>query len=382
MNQSTLNAIVKNTKELDAEALRLVKLEENCSANLVVHLVKILKKRVHLELGFSSLLEYCTIRLQMSQIQSRFRCYLANLCTRFPQAIGFLAKGKLSITVLGKLATHLNSKNCTKLLKDCVGMSRLQVQEYVSKLRSQTAAKAPANDEAPLFSARPVSAPESTRKNESFLGPIEDVATEFKPAASQAVMRFLANSPELLTKLERLAEVDNKRSLKESLLDLLDKAVSDSLDRRDPKKKLERREARQKAKASKKVVTPSASKTEDKAKVPCNKRTRYIPSKVRETVFSQANYQCEFVGASGQRCSQRTGLQLDHIQPFSRNGSNQTNNLRCLCGPHNLHEAKKQLGEEFIESKIMQQPTPKNEARIQFMKAYALRRHYGNGVCN
>ncbi len=51
MNQSTLNTIEQRTKELDAEALRLVKLEENCSANLVVHLVKIHAKRVHLELG-------------------------------------------------------------------------------------------------------------------------------------------------------------------------------------------------------------------------------------------------------------------------------------------------------------------------------------------
>ena len=97
MNQSNLN--VKISKELDAEALRLVKLEENCSANLVVHLVKILTKRVHLEMGFSSLVEYCTNRLQLSQGQSRFRCYLASLCTRFPQALEFLAKGMLSITV-------------------------------------------------------------------------------------------------------------------------------------------------------------------------------------------------------------------------------------------------------------------------------------------
>ena len=112
----------------------------------------------------------------------------------------------------------------------------------------------------------------------------------------------------------------------------------------------------------------------------CKKRTRYLPSKVREAAFAEANYQCEFVGLEGQRCSQRTGLQVDHIQPFSRNGSNQTENLRCLCGPHNLHEAKKQLGEEFIQLKIMQQSICRKQAPNRPMKAYATRLIHGNGI--
>ncbi len=364
MNQSTLNISVQQTRELDAEALRLVKLEENCSANLVVHLVEMHAKRVYLELGYSNLVEYCVNRLQLSIGQSRFRCQLAKLCTRFPLALESLAKGTLSITVLGKLSAYLNPSNCSQLLRDCKGMSRLQVQDYVAKLRDKMVAKAPVKEEASLFSAKAVNVPREKSSQGDFLGSIKKTVVDFKPAASQAVMRFLASSPELLEKLERLAEVDNKRSLKESLIDLLDKAVSDSLDKRDPKKKLERREARQKAKSSKETKEQAQPKAVSK------KNSRYIPSELRGLVYAEASYQCEFVGSRGQRCSQRTGLQVDHIQPFALSGSSERENLRCLCAPHNLHEAKKKLGEEFMESKIRRQTTSKSEATMKLIRAY------------
>ena len=261
-----------------------------------------------------------------------------------------------------------------------MGMSRLQVQEYVAEIKRRIVARGPAKEDASLFSAKSLSAPEAKLEKANFLDPIEQSVNDFKPAASHAVMRFLASCPELLTKLERLAEVDNKRSLKESLLDLLEKAVTDSLDKRDPKKMLERREAKQKAKVSKEARTVAARAAEAKQKAVCKKRTRYIPSKVREAVFAKANYQCEFVGAEGQRCSQRTGLQVDHIQPFSNNGSNRPENLRCLCAPHNLHEAKKQFGEKFMQSKIKQQKISGSEVPNQLKQAYATRLLHGNGI--
>ncbi len=67
---------------------------------------------------------------------------------------------------------------------------------------------------------------------------------------------------------------------------------------------------------------------------------------------------------------QRTGLQVDHIQPFALRGSNEHGSLRCLCGAHNLHEARKQLGEEFMESKIQRQGIFECAATMQLIRAY------------
>lgn len=62
---------------------------------------------------------------------------------------------------------------------------------------------------------------------------------------------------------------------------------------------------------------------------PAPKRKRKpIPSARRAFVFDQANYQC-------QRCGNLAALEIDHIIPLSRGGSNDLTNLWVLCRPCN-----------------------------------------------
>lgn len=57
------------------------------------------------------------------------------------------------------------------------------------------------------------------------------------------------------------------------------------------------------------------------------KRSRYIPKSDRVTVLNKDKYKCVFCG----RSSQQIELQIDHIKPFSKGGSNDINNLQTLC---------------------------------------------------
>ena len=80
--------------------------------------------------------------------------------------------------------------------------------------------------------------------------------------------------------------------------------------------------------------------------------SRYIPSSVRERVLERACYQCEFTGTGGVRCSSRTGLEIDHIDPYAKGGGEGEENLRALCRAHNLFSATQEFGVEFMRGKI------------------------------
>jgi hypothetical protein len=131
--------------------------------------------------------------------------------------------------------------------------------------------------------------------------------------------------------------------------------VDISLEKKDPKKKLERRleKARKRNASSKK---PCPDEVTSKGGAPSgsdNQATsRYIPSEVRERVHARAGYQCEYRSIDGTRCTARTGLEIDHERPFAIFRSHDERHLRLLCRRHNRYQAERVYGSGFIRAKI------------------------------
>ena len=360
MNTLATKPSALSAVQLDQNAVELVKREHNCASLLVIHLVEILRKQAHLELGYSGLLDYCLNRLDLSIGQAKLRTLLAKLCLRLPEAESYLSKGEISLTTLAKLSNHISPENCTRLLRDCAGMSRLEVEAYLHELKVELSPQPIAAESAPLFAQfKDSPATKHNGSDSNFLSAVESNMEDFKPAASNAVMRFLECDPELLTNLERLAECNNSDGLKKHLLEVLRTAVNDSLEKRDPKRKIERRRKRE-AGRSKTRNNSTVQKINAKKETNSSK-SRYVPDCDREIVFERAKYQCEFVGSTGHRCTQRVGLQVDHIQCHSKDGSNEIGNLRSLCKAHNLHAAKVEFGEKFIEAKIWERKAKRSD---------------------
>jgi hypothetical protein len=78
---------------------------------------------------------------------------------------------------------------------------------------------------------------------------------------------------------------------------------------------------------------------------------RHIPSAVKRAVAMRDAGQCAFVSESGKRCTERSTLQFDHIEPVARGGPATIENVRLLCRAHNQHAAEYAFGIEFMERK-------------------------------
>ncbi|MBW4593054.1 MAG: HNH endonuclease [Brasilonema angustatum HA4187-MV1] len=76
-----------------------------------------------------------------------------------------------------------------------------------------------------------------------------------------------------------------------------------------------------------KVKKSAATKSLAQAKQDSSKRSRHIPASVRVSVLDKDDYKCVFCG----RSSQQVQLEVDHIVPFSKGGSNNLSNLQTLC---------------------------------------------------
>jgi 5-methylcytosine-specific restriction endonuclease McrA len=156
-------------------------------------------------------------------------------------------------------------------------------------------------------------------------------------------------------KFERLAEVLGVENPLKHMAEIFEQAVDISLEKKDPKKKLERRQERERKRNALKGQSRPDEIATDEEKPDAGEniaKSRYIPDEVRERVYVRAGYQCEYCGPDGTRCSSRTGLEIDHERPFAIYRSHDEHHLRLLCGPHNRFQAERVYGVEFIRAKI------------------------------
>ena len=104
-------------------------------------------------------------------------------------------------------------------------------------------------------------------------------------------------------------------------------------------KQLEKRTSPKSEVASEKVTSPEI--------VHASKRSRYIPVKIKNTVFQRAHHQCEFTTPNNKRCESKHFLEIDHKHPYSHGGGNEIQNLQLLCRQHNQRKAEIPLGVHY-----------------------------------
>jgi 5-methylcytosine-specific restriction endonuclease McrA len=81
-------------------------------------------------------------------------------------------------------------------------------------------------------------------------------------------------------------------------------------------------------------------------------RGRYVSRAVRRAVWKRDGERCTHVDATGQRCRETGGLELDHIDPHARGGPPTVANLRLRCRAHNALAAEHEFGRDFMAARI------------------------------
>lgn len=84
------------------------------------------------------------------------------------------------------------------------------------------------------------------------------------------------------------------------------------------------------------------------------KKSHRVPAGARNDVYAtDKNASCSYVDPkSGLRCGSTHQLEIDHRTPKALGGSDSPENLRFLCRTHNILEAKKVFGREFMANYI------------------------------
>ena len=326
--------------ELERQTELLAKREHLRGARLIAHLAEVNLRKLHLQLGYRSLFEYCTKRLGLSEGCTALRIQVSRVCVRHPLILDALAGQEISLTVAGMLAPHLTPGNLERLIADCAGMTKRGVGEYLVHLAPK-----------PVVSSgvRRRAAPDRARapKKPGSVEPCQPGLYNLRFAADKAFM----------DKLERAAEVSGVGPAGRDMARVFERALDAFLEKHDPRNRQERREKRaiRKAQAEAQVevrvevgVDPVACTDDGRGAA----RSRHIPTSVRDRLLIRSGHQCEYRGSDGLRCGERSRLAIDHIQPWSLGGAGEAGNLRVLCVAHNRLYADRCFGAAFMTQKI------------------------------
>ena len=329
--------------------------EQEAIADVVLYLREVDSRKLYREAGYPSLFLFCTGELKYSESGAMRRITAARLLGTHPDLYGKLCSGELSLTALAELAKVLTPENKSELIPAVIGKPKLERQAVVAAYGGVTAPKRervtvarvaePAASVAlPLFAAIP--------------GPVAAQAGPAAHAGRAASEQFtvtLQVDRGFMELYERASALGGCMRMTE----LLRRALTEYVSRRAPEMRQERRLKRQERRGQQgQGARHDRNEQEDRASPgskapPLSKLpSRHVPAAVRDAVFLRDGCRCTYVSPGGNRCPERCGLELDHIEPYAIGGAHTPSNLRTRCRAHNLLYAEQVYGVAQIRANI------------------------------
>ena len=396
-------------EDLERSAQRFARREKRNGAGVIAHIAEISRRDLHLRMGYRDLFEYVEDRLGFRGGSAGLRIHVAKKARDYPRLLEALWKEELCLSGAALLVPHLTPENVDRLVSEAARKSTREIKESLRKvaplpvyepgIRKQPE-RAPV-EEIPLVSEPRAEAPAAATASLPALPgelPLPGVvAPPGRDLPLAAAVRRTSNVLEAATpetynfrfsadrafrdKLERLAEVLGVRDPVQHMGEILERAVDCLLERKDPERRRARRLAREERRRLHRAhdvdlttgpVEPTGAKAPIEAAEPAPEPqpepTRAEARRPRaadwDEALERADYQCEYRGRDGRRCTARAGLQPDHYPvPWSVSRSSDPEGIRVHCPAHNSLTAREYFGEAYMEAKIDEARSRKRAAR-------------------
>lgn len=302
--------------------------EDRGTADAVLCLHEIDTRGIFRDAGYSSLFTYCCSCLGYSEGSAHRRIRAARCLQDSPEIYLLLAEGKLTLSALSEVSTVMTGENRETVLSMTQGASKREAEKIAVQFG---AVERPKRESIRLYRVQLKPAPADL-----FTAAAARSASPEKPAAPQVEER-LSFSFDVSKEGAALYEQVKAMIGACSAAEVFERVLRDYLSRRQPREVRER-------------TSPEKVETVVKT-VSAKAGTRGVTSAVRREVFQRDSEQCTYVSPDGVRCSEHHRLEVDHIQPVARGGSNEIDNLRLLCRSHNQLLAEQWFGREFMIEK-------------------------------
>lgn len=308
----------------------LVATERKITGKILNYLREIELRKLHLEMGYASMFDFCVKELKYSSSAASRRVSAMRIIKAVPEIQEKLEDGRVNLSTLTQIQNFIRAEEKTRCEKLDVSQKRELLELIENKSQKEV--------EQALVKISPASTIPQYK---------ERLVSEDK-----IELRIVVNN-RFRDKLGQMRRLNSHRSIE--IADVLERALDLAIGKLDPEGRSKhlrpkseaeiQEEAEDKYWDEQKFVGVDVTKENSKSYEGFLKKgesTRYIPKKVRQKVFNRAAGQCEFRNSkTGLRCGATLFLEFDHVHPFAKGGKNDEDNLQMLCGAHNKLKAEK-----------------------------------------
>ncbi len=296
-------------ESLHDRALRIAAAFHKAESDLIDVLQKIDDARLFSKLGFTSLFDYATKALKLSEANASNFVAIARKSKTIPELKVAIADGRITVSKARKITPVLTKENSDHWLELAATLPKAKLEREVARVMPETLVQ---------DKIRPV----AESRMELKMGLDEKTADLFKRAQDLVSQRTSRPA----TYEETLAEI-----------------LKFYLDRNDPLEKAKRSENKEKAskekgRSAKQAMRLNEPSSDAAASVPGQKLLRQnriaLAAKTEHQVTLRDDNRCTAIDSVGQRCESRRWLEVHHKISVEIGGTNANENLQTLCHAH------------------------------------------------